>query len=161
MGGNSNHVDKFFDSLDIEGEPKYYMVVKLDFVQDVERIVKFLETWDDGLVEPFAMAEGNIEWRWAKTDGYEGIEKKMSDIIETAMVTIAEDFNGRHDELSNEEMTAELMSILNEYYTTGADSYQAWPMEEIAEAIGELPIAVEYYFDNLFDIKNWHNKDGE
>ena len=94
-------------------------------------------------------------------DSYEGIEKKMSDIIETAMVTIAEDFNGRHDELSNEEMTAELMSILNEYYTTGVDSYQAWPMEEIAETIGELPITVEYYFDNLFDIKNWHNKEGE
>ena len=98
---------------------------------------------------------------YCKHIGYERIEEKMSDIIETAMVNIADHYNGRHDELSDEKMPAELTRILNEEYTTGADPYQAWPMEEIAEAIGELPIDVEYYFDNLFDIKNWHNKEGE
>ena len=63
-----NEIAKFIDSLDLEGEPKYYMVLKLDFVQDIERLEQFLNDWNEGLVEPYAMAEGNLEWSWKKLD---------------------------------------------------------------------------------------------
>ena len=56
-------MEKHIDSLDLEGEPKYYLMVTLDLAEDLERLQHFLSDWEDGLVEPYAMAEGNVEWR--------------------------------------------------------------------------------------------------
>ena len=67
-----NSVDEFIDSLDLEGEPKYFMLVELDFVKDIERLESFLNDWNEGLVEPYAMAEGSVTYRWKKIDLLEG-----------------------------------------------------------------------------------------
>ena len=61
-------LEKFIYGLDLEGEPKYFMVVQLDFAQDIERLEQFLTDWNEGLVEPYAMAEGNVEWNWKQVE---------------------------------------------------------------------------------------------
>ena len=83
------------------------------------------------------------------------VANSMDTIISDAMLDIQDDWGGRQGEMDGPTMEAKLREKLAEVYTTGADP-NVFPHEEIAEAIGESPQAVDGYFADDFNIDEWH-----
>ena len=86
-----------------------------------------------------------------------GVANKMYAVISDAMLDIQDDWGGRQGEMDGPTMEAKLRQKLGDIYATGADT-NVFPHEEIAEAIGESPQAVDGYFADDFNIDAWHQE---
>ena len=85
------------------------------------------------------------------------VADKMNTVIEDAMLDIQDEWGGRQGEMDGPTMESKLRELLAEVYTSGADT-NVFPHEEIAEAIGESPQAVDGYFADDFNIDAWHRE---
>ena len=113
---------------------------------------------EDNHPGPGGFGSPSDEWEERSRIGSSMVAQDMVDVLSDAFLDIQDRFQGRQSEMDGPTMEGMLMATLADLYTSGADSNE-YPYEEIAESINASPDEVKRFFDEDFDINDWHDED--